>query len=1253
MSAEVAPSLPDTRPLYRLLRRTRLLLRSSWLLTGLGWTAGLFLGVTASAALLDLALPLSPILRLTALLLIVIPAGAAFLAGVVLPLLRRLGDGNVARRIEQHLPGIHNRLVSCIDLQRTNGARITSSAFYRRLLTEALDRVRGFRAWRVLDLLRLRRAGYLAVAGSVLFVMAWLAFGDRLPTALARIASPFADIPPASTVAYDVTPGNAGVLRQEPIILSAAIVSQDIPESLSVELQGERGSKPMTFELKPEKSQPTLWTCSLDTGSLGTGYETGFRYRVVGGRTWSQEYRIRLVDRPVIASVDTAVWMPSYMGISEPRPNPAQTTEVAGPEGGEVEVIVRSHGEVARGEVQLLKPGTRQIPPKEQVERVWFDDKPPTGAGAEGTWEQVRQGGQLGHGPQSHWFQGDPIGQIVQSGDHLFAYVYLPKSGAAKAVFLQWDTGDSTWSGGAFWGEDLFREGKLNSPARRALGALPEAGGWIRLDVPAAAVGLEGKTLRGLAFKVAGGNAFWSRAGSVRKEEPALIVEQPFAMKQVGDDLWSGRFPLKGQGLFRAELRSEQGHPSKPMKELRFTSIVDQPPQVVLERPGTDLVLSKAGTPPLTIAAFDDYGLAEVSILSRRDAVSDYQKRILESYPKPERSHSIVASLTEAGQLPLGAQLRYLIEARDRKGQTARTREFLVTLSADPNAADQQFANFEKSQDPFNQRLADLIAQQKKVQEAIQKLDTQNAALVEKLRAIDAQAATKPATPSSPDKPPMPPKIDPEAAKQLAALQAELAKLGQQEGQTGQKAQELANDLAKSNEQAKNLAMLPPEVAAQMEAAQKSFQQMAAQAMQDLAAKLQQGADPKKGVPDLKDLKARGDRLDKELEAMRKRMDALAEARKKIPDDIRKALEELQRKMMEQSGELSARELKELADYLAKLREKLGQMQARQADLAQRTEEGMDPDKAAKEQADLDKELEKLLADAKNLLDADKKLKPRKKPPEFPDSPYTPDGKEVKVPPKEEDTDEPLPGQKDKKKDDKKDAVASKDKKKDDKKDEKEEDEPLYQPALSGDKVKPDDRFKKKERPVKKKPGEKDDAEAKRNDLRDRQDQKQQDLQAAQKSLKSDEQSLQQMMNQMQRSMQGSKSKSGPPKPGQEGEGESAMEQLQRMLQSPAMQQAMAMAQRMKQGPPQGQAQGQQPSPRPPTPSPATTGNMTGSPTGKASDSELAKLPPDARAILLKLPPRVREELLQGLREQGPEGYGPFIEDYFKRLTEK
>jgi hypothetical protein len=47
----------------------------------------------------------------------------------------------------------------------------------------------------------------------------------------------------------------------------------------------------------------------------------------------------------------------------------------------------------------------------------------------------------------------------------------------------------------------------------------------------------------------------------------------------------------------------------------------------------------------------------------------------------------------------------------------------------------------------------------------------------------------------------------------------------------------------------------------------------------------------------------------------------------------------------------------------------------------------------------------------------------------------------------------------------------------------------------------------------------------------------------------------------------------------------------------------------------------------------------------------LKDLDPSTKAIILKMQPRMREELLQGLREEGPEGYQRFIRDYFERLT--
>ena len=107
----------------------------------------------ARLALLDVALPLEPVLRLLALVLVIVPATWAFATGVLRPIFRKLRPVQVARRIENHLPGIHNRLVSCIDLENATTRNETSQSpeFTRRLVQEALERIRGFRPSKVID----------------------------------------------------------------------------------------------------------------------------------------------------------------------------------------------------------------------------------------------------------------------------------------------------------------------------------------------------------------------------------------------------------------------------------------------------------------------------------------------------------------------------------------------------------------------------------------------------------------------------------------------------------------------------------------------------------------------------------------------------------------------------------------------------------------------------------------------------------------------------------------------------------------------------------------------------------------------------------------------------------------------------------------------------------------------------------------------------------------------------------------------
>ncbi len=1252
--------LPDARPLHRLIRRTRRLLRSSWVATGAGLTVGLLLGALVSLAALDLVAPVKPLtwtvfghvlpvdslLRLFALLLIVVPASWAFVAGVVRPLCRRLAAVHVARRIEEHLPGVHNRLVSCIDLEAHDHPPV-SPVFHRRLLTEALDRIRRFRPRQVVDALSLRRAALFAFVTTVAFAAVWAVASDRMPRAMARLFFPFADLPPISDVAYEVQPGQADVLREEPILFTARVTSDADPKDLRLELYNDAGQPSYPFDLKADRQDPKVWRCVVDGASLGAGYENGFRYRVYGGSTWSKEYAIRLVERPVLLGVSTAVYYPKYMGISEPHFTPPQAVEVTGPEGGEVEVLVQAQGQVAAGEVQLLRPGVKPIPAHAQVEHPWFEDKLPFGVSQEGTWTWERRQNTPFHtepvalGTHGHWFQGDPVGHPVAPGDALYTYVYLDPQHVPETLMVQWHDGDG-WEHGAYWGAERIKEGKAGTPARRHLGDLPPAGKWVRLDVPAKAVGLEGKTLRGMAFKLHGGVCWWGRSGTVQTEEPGVEVVQGFPMKPTADGRWAGRFPLVGAGLFRAELRNEQGHPNKPMKEMKYVALPDKPPQVMVERQGSEMVLAKPAAVPLTVTAFDDYGLVEINVLVRVGDTGEYKSRTLQRLDTPERSQTVISTLKEAASLKQGGQLWYIAEAKDRKGQVARTREYVIRIASDANAADQQLEAFEKAQDPFRDNLLKLIAEQKKVQEQIQHLNKEYTAVAEKAQAALDAAKPKEGTVDPKGKPPEPVKMDPETAKRLAELQKELAKLGQQEQQNANLAQQIANDLAKAAEQANKLEMLPKAIAHEMQNTQQQFQDLVANAMRNLGQQMSQASTPHQAnAPDLQGMQQKGDRLQKELEDAKKRLDALADARKGVREDLREALHQLQRELMNLQGQLTARELEQLKEYLSRLREQMKNLQQRQEGLEKKTEEGLDLAALKKSQEELDKEMEKLLAQARNLLDA-KRRRGRDKP-EFPDSPYTPDRDEVKVPPREEDTNEPLPT-----KNDPKGKPGEKGKKEDKKDMEDEEKEPLFMPALGGPREKLDPRFAKKRRPVKKTPmkGEKEDPSPERDNLENRQNDNERNLDAAEKSLASDQKTLEEMARQLDQALKSAKS--GKPQPGEPSEADQMTQQLQQMLQSDAMKAAMAMANRARQGPPQ---QGRQPTP----PGQAPPDNPTASPDpNKGSrEAELAKLDPEARALILKLPPsRLRDELIQGMSEQGPEAYRAFIQDYFKRLTD-
>lgn len=158
---------------------------------------------------------------------------------------------------------------------------------------------------------------------------------------------------------------------------------------------------------------------------------------------------------------------------------------------------------------------------------VWSDDAIPSGAwtGADGgdSWNWITGNptpfsGASAHqsavvaGIHSHYFSGASATLPVSTGDTLFAYVYLDPANPPAEVMLEWFDGTS-WTHAAYWGANLIPWGVNGTASQYPVGALPAAGQWVRIEVPASAVGLEGSNLSGMQFILYNGRATWDYAG--------------------------------------------------------------------------------------------------------------------------------------------------------------------------------------------------------------------------------------------------------------------------------------------------------------------------------------------------------------------------------------------------------------------------------------------------------------------------------------------------------------------------------------------------------------------------------------------------------------------------------------------------------------------------------------------------------------------------------------------------------------------
>ncbi len=683
------------------------------------------------------------------------------------------------------------------------------------------------------------------------------------------------------------------------------------------------------------------------------------------------------------------------------------------------------------------------------------------------------------------------------------------------------------------------------------------------------------------------------------------------------DGLWAGAFPLNADGGYVLEFRNAPGHTSKSMRPGVLTALPDAPPQVAVERPGRDLVVSQPLAVSLMVSASDDYGLRSIRVLAWHDkAGASGAVVVLATNFTAGRCTAGVAGVLDLAALGAGAgdTLRYVAIAEDLRRQTNRSPDYAIRLATGQDAADLRLSRFGDQTDQFSRRLTDLLAAQAGMTEAMRGLDARYGVAVEYLRSnVTASANAAILVGATQDVARLvAAAADSATTRQLDELRRQLEQVATRQMQTVSTATLWLTNFMAAAASAQDLPLLPSGWSGQMQTAAQAWERAVTAPMARFAQTLAAGAQAGGLPPSLAAAAGESARLQRDLQRMHDEARGMTGATYAALTNGWTALDALSLESTRAQANAAERELGDLALLMETMNGQLRQLSAGQQLLLAQTPLTVTGDLTALilTQQVLEARADATLRDL-SLMQGREELWALRHTPAFPDAPYTPDAQPGYVPPREEDpvpatssnaasrgvlTAHPLA-----------EAADS-------------QDEPLYMPALGGPPPALDQRYAEALRPLP--PSEADGGHAGRQrELQQRQSGYLSELDMARQSVDSDRQSLQQTLERLQQGWQGSPAG------------------LAALLQSAAMRQAMTVASRAPWPSGMSAASGM-------LPQSLRVVGVTG------DDPAMAQLDPQTRAILLRMQPVQREEILQGLRETGPASYRSLIRNYFRQLTE-
>jgi hypothetical protein len=251
---------------------------------------------------------------------------ATLLRFVVLPLIRRVSDAQIARYIEEQEPGIEALLVSAVEQTQGHPA---SAALAEQVVAEAVSRIRAADDGRRIEALRLRNAAAVAAALAVV-VLVGLRLGPATLRQAGRAFLPWQDAAAATPYAVLVRPGDITVPKGGDVEIGARLRGFATER---VELLLREGDSPewKRVPMVPDDSSG-VWSLRLFDVS------EAMEYVVEANGVRSRRHTISVADLPAVQRLVLELKYPAYTGLAAERHDPGG--DIAVPRGTAIRFMV-------------------------------------------------------------------------------------------------------------------------------------------------------------------------------------------------------------------------------------------------------------------------------------------------------------------------------------------------------------------------------------------------------------------------------------------------------------------------------------------------------------------------------------------------------------------------------------------------------------------------------------------------------------------------------------------------------------------------------------------------------------------------------------------------------------------------------------------------------------------------------------------------------------------------------------------------